>query len=1095
MKHRIRSSLPALAALAYASTLAGAQDPAAARPSMAEPGISPDGAEIAFVSGGDVWTVPARGGEARLLVSHPATEQRPLYSPDGSKLAFVSTRTGNGDVYVLDLAGGELRRLTWDDGLDQLDGWSRDGRWLYFSSTTRDVAGMNDLLRVSVEGGTPMQVSADRYTNEFASAEGPDGTLAFAARGVSSAQWWRRGSSHLDQSELWLLRPGAERRYEQVTRRGAREGWPMWGPDGRTLFFVSDRGGAQNVWSVAPGAEPRQVTRFRDARVLWPSISPDGRTLVFERDFRLWRMDTATGQAAEVPVTLRGTPASPDPERRRFTEDFQELALSPDGKKVALVVRGEVFAAGAKEGGDAERVTDTPGRESQVAWAPDSRRLVYAAERGGATRLYLYDLATRAEKQLTRGDATDASPVFSPDGKWVAFARGGRELRVVDPATGEERMLARGYLDRPPFNSERGMAWSPDSRWVAFLSPLGEQPFTNVHVVPAAGGEARPVSFLGNAFANTVSWSPDGTYLLLNSWQRSENAQVVRVDLVPRPPRFREDQFRDLFREQTPPNLPGEPRVESRPDGPQPQRPVLAVATAGRDSAAAAPRPGARKPTEIVFEGIRRRTSPVPVGLDVGSQTISPDGKWLLLTATSGNQQNLYVYSLDELSREPATARQLTSTPGQKREPQFTPDSKEVYYLESGRIQVVPLETRQPRPVAVTAEMQVDFAREKMAVFEEGWTYLRDNFYDPRMHGVDWAAVRARYAPHVAGARTPDEMRRVMALMVGELNASHSGINAPPNPALVPTGRLGLRFDRGEYERSGRLRVAEVIPQSPASLAGIRAGEYLLAVDGTRIGARTSLDALLEAKVGRRVALTVAPSAEGAGREAVLRPVNTATEKALLYRSWVEANRAYVSRASGGRLGYVHLFDMNAASLDQLYLDLDAENMGREGVVIDLRNNNGGFVNAYVLDVFSRRPYMSMTIRGQPTAPARTMLGQRAFAGPTVLVVNQHSLSDAEDFTEGYRALELGRVVGEPTAGWIIYTSNVSLLDGSLLRIPFIRITGHRGDNMELAPRPVDVPVTRPVGETLTGRDSQLDTAVRELLGKLGGGRTSAEAR
>ncbi len=1093
MMHRIRSSLPALAALAYATTLAGAQDPAAARPSLAEPGISPDGAEIAFVSGGDVWTVPARGGEARLLVSHPATEQRPLYSPDGRRLAFVSTRTGGGDVYVLDLAGGELRRLTFGDGLDQLDGWSRDGRWVYFSATAGDVGGMNDLYRVSVEGGTPMQVSADRYTNEFASAEGPDGTLAFTARGTSSAQWWRLGSSHLDQSELWLLRPGAGARYEQVTRRGAREGWPMWGPDGRTLFFVSDRGGAQNVWSVAPGAEPRQVTRFRGGRVLWPSVSPDGRTLVFERDFRVWRMDTATGEASEVPVTLRGTPAAPDPERRRFTEDFQELALSPDGRKVALVVRGEVFAAGAKEGGDAERVTDTPGRESQVAWAPDSRRLVYAAQRGGATRLYLYDLASRAERPLTRGDGPDASPVFSPDGRWVAFARGGRELRVVDPATGEERMLARGYLDRPPFSSERGMAWSPDSRWIAFLSPLGEQPFTNVHVVPAAGGDARPASFLGNAFASTVSWSPDGTYLLLNSWQRSENAQVVRVDLVPRLPRFREDQFRDLFREQSPPGLPGEPRTESRPDGPQPQRP--APAAAGQDSAPAARRPAPRRPVEIAWEGIRRRASPVPVGLDVGSQTISPDGKWLLVVASAANQQNLYVYSLDELSREPATARQLTSTPGPKREAQFTPDSKEVYYLENGRIQVVALETRQPRPVAVTAEMQVDFAREKMAVFEEGWRYLRDNFYDPRMHGADWDDVHARYAPQVAGSHTPDEMRRVMALMVGELNASHSGISAPASPSTSPTGRLGLRFDRGEYEASGRLRVAEVIPQGPAALAGIRAGEYLLAVDGARTGARVSLDALLEAKVGRRVALSVAPAAGASGREVVVRPVNTATEKGLLYRAWVEASRAYVARASGGRLGYVHLYDMSSASLDQLYLDLDAENMGREGVVIDLRNNSGGFINPYVLDVFSRRPYMSMTTRGQPTAPARTMLGQRAFPGPTVLVVNQHSLSDAEDFTEGYRALGLGKVVGEPTAGWIIYTSNINLLDGSSLRIPFVRITGAAGDNMELAPRPVDVPVTRPIGETLAARDSQLDAAVRELMGRLGGGRSVAGMR
>lgn len=1080
MKHPLRSSLAALATLAAAGPLVS-QGASAARPSFAEPALSADGAEVAFVSGGDIWTVPLQGGQARLLVSHPANEQRPLYSPDGRRLAFVSTRTGNGDLYVLDFATGETRRVTHDDGFDQLDGWSRDGRWLYFSSSSRDISGMNDLFRVGAEGGTPMQVSADRYTNEYQAAEAPDGTLAFAARGISSAQWWRRGSSHLDESEIWLLRPGAQGRYEQVTPRGARESWPMWGPDGRTLFYVSDRGGAQNVWSRTPGAEPRQLTRFRDGRVLWPSLSPDGRTLVFERGFRIWRLDTRSGEAAEVPVTLRGAPAVPEAERRRLTDGFQELALSPDGRKVAFVVRGEVFAASAKDGGDAERVTETPGREAQVAWAPDSRRVVYTADRGGTVRLYLYDFATRAETPLTRG-RSDVSPRFSPDGKWVSFVRDGRELRVVDPATGRERLLASGSFDRPPLTSARGYAWSPDSRWLGYLSALEGQPFTNAHVVPVSGGDARPVSFLANVFAGTLSWSPDGAYLVLNTSQRTEDAQVVRVDLVPRTPRFREDQFRDLFKEEPPRTVPAEERRETRPEAPEPPR-AAPVAT----PEAAPARGGGRKPVEIVFEGIRRRLSPLPVGLDVNAQTISPDGKTLLLVASAANQQNLYAYSLDELSREPAVARQLTSTPGPKRDAQFSPDGKEVYYLDGGRIQVVPLESRQPRPLAVSAEMDVDFAREKGAVFDEAWTFMRNHFYDPAMHGVDWEAVRAEYAPQAAGARTPEELRRILSLMVGELNASHLGISAPSGSSRPATGRLGLRFDPGEHARSGRLKVTEVVPLGPAALAGIRPGEYLLAVDGTPLDARTSLDALLEHTIGKRVALTVASSPGGAPREVGVRPVNQATEKGLLYRDWVEQNRAYVARASGGRLGYVHMFDMSSASLDQLYLDLDAENHGRDGVVVDLRNNNGGFVNAYALDVFARRPYLTMTIRDLPPAPARTMLGQRALEAPTVLVVNQHSLSDAEDFTEGYRALGLGKVVGEPTSGWIIYTWNVQLVDGSTFRLPRQKITTSDGTNMELNPRPVDIPVTRPVGESLAGRDSQLDAAVRELLGRVGG--------
>jgi C-terminal processing protease CtpA/Prc len=469
--------------------------------------------------------------------------------------------------------------------------------------------------------------------------------------------------------------------------------------------------------------------------------------------------------------------------------------------------------------------------------------------------------------------------------------------------------------------------------------------------------------------------------------------------------------------------------------------------------------------------------------VDVGYQAISPDGKSVLLIAGAAGQQNLYVYPLDERSRDEPVARQLTSTSGNKGDAQWSPDGKEVFYLDAGRIHSVTVENRQSRPLAVTAEMEVDFAQEKMAVFEQAWSYLRDHFYDANFHGVDWNAVRAAYAPRVAGARTPDEMRRILSLMVGELNASHLGVNPPAGATMLSTGRLGLRWDAAEYERTGRLRVAEIIPLGPAAVAGdMRVGDYLLEVDGRPVGPRVNLDELLAYKIGRRVVLRVASAPGGTPREVAVRPVNAATEKGLLYRDWVDHNREYVARVSGGRLGYVHMFDMSAQSLAQLYVDLDAENHARDGVVIDARNNNGGFVNVYATDVFARRPYLTMTPRGGRSAPARSQLGQRALERPTILVTNRHSLSDAEDFTEGYRTLGLGRVVGEPTAGWIIFTWNVPLVDGSIVRLPRSRISDNRGQNMELNPRPVDVPAQRPVGESYGGRDTELDTAVRELL-------------
>jgi len=1077
----LRSRFLLLALFASLSVGAlGQSDAPKTTPYFTEPAISPDRSEIAFVSGGDIWTVPVTGGEARLLVSHPANESRPLYSPDGRRLAFISTRTGNGDIYLLTLDTGDLKRLTFDDSNDQLDAWSADGKWIYFSSSSRDISGMNDIFRVSPDGGTPMQVSADRYTTEYFSAPSPDGsTIAFSGHGLGSAQWWRHGHSHIDESEIWLLHPGATPSYERISEGGAKEMWPMWNKDGRSIYYVSDRSGTENIWLADASKQTKAVTHFTSGRLIWPNISYDGRMIVFNRDSQIWKLDTESGRASAVTITRRGVSAGPAVEHLRLTDQISEIALAPDGKKTAFVVRGEVFAASSTDGGDAVRVTNTPAEESQVAWSPDSRRLVYVSDRDGPTHLFLYDFATGIETQFTRASASDDTPRYSPDGKWIAFERAGEEIRIMDADTKQERSIARAHLERPPLSSDRNFVWSPDSKWIAYM-PVGEKLFKNVFVVPIAAGESRAVSFLANGGSNTVSWSPDGTYLLFDTGQRTENSQLARIDLIPRTPRFREDQFRDLFKEETPKSNP----PSLKPQQPEQQATSSPTPAAGNE-AKAKPKP---VPVEISFDQIRRRLSLLPVGIDVGYQTISPDGKLVLMIAGVANQLNLYVFPLDELSKDPFVAKQLTSTAGNKRFAQFSPDGKEVYYLEQGRINIVTLENRQTRLLAVTAEMDVDFDREKVAVFRQAWTYLRDNFFDPNFHGANWDAVRAEYEPLAAGARTPDELRRIISLMLGELNASHLGISGPATAAVPPsTGRLGLRFDRAEYESGGALRVTEVIPLTPAALVNAKPGDYLLAVDGTQVTAHTNLDELLAYKINRRTVLTIGTSAAGAQkRDVIVRPMNQGTEKGLLYRNWVEENRAYIARLSNGRLGYVHMPDMSSNALTQLYVDLDAENQKHEGVVIDVRNNNGGFVNVYAIDVFLRRSYFTMTPRGFSTAPSRTVLGQRALESPTILVINRHTLSDGEDFTEGYRFLHLGKVVGEPTAGWIIFTSGVQLVDGSFLRLPFERITATDGTVMEMNPRPVDLAVDKPVGESYVGKDSQLEAAVTELLKQLG---------
>jgi C-terminal processing protease CtpA/Prc len=553
---------------------------------------------------------------------------------------------------------------------------------------------------------------------------------------------------------------------------------------------------------------------------------------------------------------------------------------------------------------------------------------------------------------------------------------------------------------------------------------------------------------------------------LFDTSQRTEDGVIARIDLNLRSPKYREDQFRDLFKQENP---------RERPT-PNPTA-TTSPTPAEKDE---------KKSNEIVFENIRQRLSVLRPGIDVGNVTISPDGKMLLISASAEGQFNFYTVNLDELATD-QSARQLTSTSGFKGDAQISPDSKEVYYLENGRVQIVSMDRREVRQLAINLDMNVNFAQEKMEIFKQGWRTMRDNFYDDKFHGVDWNAVQKIYEPLIQSARNIDEVRRLMNLMVGELNASHLGVGGQSGFTATQIGKLGLRFDRTEYETNGRLKITEIIDLSPAAISKeIKVGDYLLTVDGAKIDATTNLDELLENKVNRRVVLGV--STDGTSKkDVIVKPISTGAEKNLLYRQWVEDNRKYVERISNGKLGYVHLPDMGEGALNQLYVDLDAQNQAKEGVIIDIRNNNGGFINPYVVDILSRKGYLKMTERGLWTVPGRSALGQRSLERPTILITNQHSLSDAEDLTEGYKSLKLGKVVGEPTSGWIIYTWNTTLFDGTTLRLPRQLIQGVDGKNMELNPRTVDVPVTRPIGESLAGKDSQLDTAVRELLGQIGG--------
>jgi C-terminal processing protease CtpA/Prc len=499
---------------------------------------------------------------------------------------------------------------------------------------------------------------------------------------------------------------------------------------------------------------------------------------------------------------------------------------------------------------------------------------------------------------------------------------------------------------------------------------------------------------------------------------------------------------------------------------------------------------------EIVFEGIERRLRFLtPIQMAADAYCISPDSRDLIFGGSVAGKHNLWSLTLDE-PRADQPPRQLTSGPSGKGAAQFAPDGKSFYFLDAGQIMIRKFPSGDQTQLHISADVVVDFNREKRQVFDEAWRLLRDHFYDPTFRGLDWSTARAQLAPLIAGAQTYGDVLNILHMLVGELRASHLGAS-PGWSAPVQDGYVGLLFDPVEQAATGRLRIATIVPDSPAALAGIQPGEELLAIDGATLNGEANLDALLQRTIGRRVLLRIGGQGSGgrgqaqdsqsdtpspATREVAVRPISADQYADLRYRSWVYANESYVHKISAGRLGYVHVREMSYAAYQQFLSDLDAEIHSKEGVVVDMRFNGGGHTATFILDVLARRSVLLSVFRDRPPADAGHLAGNRVLNKPTVLLINERSFSNTEMFAEGYRRLGLGKVVGRPTGGAVIWTFSMRLLDGTWFSLPRIKVATPEGEDLEGTGRAVDVDVPLQVGESARGKDSQLDAAVATLL-------------
>jgi tricorn protease len=1015
-------------------TVASAQDPIRfAR----TPDISPDGKLVAFSYLGDLWVVEAIGGVARPITMHEAHDINPVFSPDGRQLAFSSNRHGQYDVFVAPAYGGKAKRLTFDSAADIVSGWTPDGKNIVFSSyRSTAYPGGPELYSVPVEGGADKKLP---FLNAKDGTYSPSGNAFAFTRGPGT--WYRKGYRGSSNDDIFLATAdGANVR--KATESNGQDTYPMFSPDGKKLYYVSDaRGGVANVVQVelnpasvpptpSPSYIPEALTKHTDDSVRRARISGNGEWIVYECGGDLWVTSTRDGASRKLAIEVHVDEKANSEKQVTYTKDVSEYALSPDENTIAFVVHGDVFAMPAR-GGKANRLTDTQGVEHGLAWAPDNKKLLFVSDRNGFEELYLLqsddsdtsDL-TKAHKfkttALTNTPEPEIGASFMPDGNRIGFIRGGK-LWTMKPDGTDVKVLVD---QQQVFDYD----WSPDSKHVTYSRADGSFA-SELYIMPT--DKSKPAVNVSRyaTFNADVSWG--GNKLSFLS-QRRNNMQVHVLSL---------------------------------------QKPVTGV---GGSS------------TDIDWDDIHLRAE--AMGPQADEAVISKNGKQVAFRGLAGREWDLFV-----ANTEATSVSRLTTGGLRPRQLRWTKGGT-IYFLDgTGSIRSTSAgfggfgsSSSSPSTINFTAKLTVRRDEEFNEIFDQSWRLLADTFYDAKHHGADWKTVREKYRPLVAHTAMKEDLYNLVSLMLGELNASHLGISGSTRTPEEQTADLGLIFD--EAYRGPGLKIAEVLKRGPADKRGIglKAGDVILSIDRADITDKVNLAQLLNGKVNETVMLEVTsnPTNPLGKRKVETQAISRDKVGDLMYERWVDKNAAEVARLSGGKLGYIHIPGMDEPGVERFVRSLYSDNYDKEAVVIDVRYNGGGFTHDQILNYLGAKEH---TFFRQRDGGEGTVMRQydRKWTKPSAVLINNQSYSDAEIFPSAYRALGYGKVIGQATGGMVIGTMQTRLIDGSAFRLPRTGVFTTKNINMEREGVSPDIAVDATPEDLAKGTDPQLKKAVEVLTSEV----------
>lgn len=1065
-----------LGALALTAASASAESPRWLRNTA----ISPDGTTIAFTYRGDVFTVPVSGGNAFQLTSGSSYETAPIWSPDSKTIVFASDREGSRDLYAVAATGGMPRRLTTSSGAETPLAFVDTATVIYSSSdmpsreTSRHPSRLTRTYSVDItkENARPQLYLSMPMGSADVSADGR--ILYQDKKGLEDVL--RKHERSSGTSDVWLIENG---KFSKLTNFNGHDLSPVWKADEKGYYFISEMDGTLNVWSAAPGQKPVQLTKFEKHPVRTLSVANNG-LMAFSWDGDIYTMREGS-QPVKLNVSINADQYVKDAIKKFVNASASYMAVSPDGKEVAFVLRGELYVTDTKYK-TTRRITNTAGQERVVAFSPDGRTLVYDSERDGQWQLFTAEIKNPAEKQfayaseivekpLYKGEGVAQQPAFSPDGKKVAFLENRTTLKVIDVKSKAVNVALDGKYNYSYTDGDIPFEWSPDSQWL-LISYLGIGGWNNVDVaaVKADGSKIVDLSESGYSDGNP-KWVLGGkavTYETARygmkshgSWGNQSDIMLMALDSEAW------DQFNETEEEATLREAAEKEKKEAaEKSDDKKDKKKGKKADKKKDEV---------KPIDLDFENRRHRMCRLTASSAfIGDYYLSPKGDKLyyVASATEGGA-NLYVRDL----RKDESKVLLKGVSGA-----LSADAKgeNLFVINGKGMQKINLAKGDAETIEFEAPYDRSSAAEREYIYEHMLRQVSDKFYDKNIHGVDWKYYGNHYREFLPYITNGEDFAIFLSEILGELNASHTGARYSGGGASLSTASLGAFYD-SSYEGDG-LKVTEVVGGSPLSSAkaNVKPGDIIMQIDGNKIEAGKDYYPMLEGRAGRATRLVIA-RASGKTDTVTVKPISADKFNELLYKRWVARNEAFVDSISGGKIAYVHVQGMDSKSFSTVYDRLLGKYRNADAVVVDTRWNGGGWLHNDLALLLSGKRYVDFVPRGQ-------YIGSEPFSQwtkPSVMLINEGNYSDAHGSPVTYKALNLGKLVGAPVPGTMTAVWWETQIDPSIVfGIPQVTSMDTKGNVLENHQLNPDIEVYNNPADELAGFDAQLEAAVKALMTK-----------